>query len=272
MHLLTLLTFFLLINFSWADNNSLALVGRHWQYQERTEADEKLMSNKGELFGLVLSHDNRVWDGDLLIELEGGVLYGNTQYQGGVQNIVTGEMRPFEKKDSLAIFEAEFLVGPVLETQGESFLAIESGLGWRFLYDINENSDPYSYTRMISYLTLPVRLQYTHSFSTMALGLSYTYHFLLFGQVETMLSEVSSDFQDLKNNLKNGAGQSYKIALDFNKGARSPMQMALNYRRWKFGESSQSVFFEDLATGQQYVGQEPQNDTESISLSFGIYF
>jgi hypothetical protein len=197
-------------------------------------------------------------------ELMGG--FGNTTYDGGIQS-ADKQVTPMtsSSKDRIIVLEGKFGASFV-DTSVQS-LGVYGGLGyWALNNKIDGNG---SYTREVTYLYLPVGVEYNlklGSSVTMVFGAQY--NLFLVGTVKSHLSEVDSSLPDIDNSQTSGRGYKLRVAPEVNFASWTAFLEGY-YQSWSIGDSDHYT----VISGSKMASfMEPANETRMLGINIGARF
>jgi hypothetical protein len=125
-----------------------------------------LMEEKGIFYGVAFGATYREWvsgssrqalsDNKIMVRGEGRFAFGQVDYEGGIQDIETGEIYPYsvDNQDDF-VLEGRLMLGPEW-LSGNILSTLYAGIGYRYLNDDPPSSDPYGYERESNYYYVPI--------------------------------------------------------------------------------------------------------------------
>nr|WP_321268963.1 hypothetical protein [uncultured Tolumonas sp.] len=194
---------------------------------------------------------------DWFFKLNGRFAYGKVDYTGSG----TSDNNPDYYLEVRPLFGKDHVLG-------NNVLAPYTGLGFRYLRNDSrgETSTGYwGYQRESHYYYLPVGVNHRFSLNnTAVLDSMLELDYLITGQQTSKLSDVSSDYPDLKNRQDSGYGIKFSSMYRVNDFAIGPY---VDY--WNINKSDTVIFSDSTST---YYGYEPKNNTVEIGIKASMRF
>lgn len=246
----------------------LGLLGRTWDYKEYSTGRGLFMRDHGNLYGFKMSAQT-LWSGSYFGRASLEYASGKTQYDGGLQNVKTGESTPYSHQTSNSQIVVEGLMGSIFvpSDSREFSIAPYSGLSIKDHSNPRDDSSPGSYSREITQLFIPVGLEFKAGLSQKTMmGLDLRYSRLLVGVVDSKLSEVSPAFSD-HTNIQN-SGQTYQVVGEI---AYNGQDVGVALRPF-FRYSNIAVSEISERTADRLSVIEPKNTTAETGLEATIRF
>ena len=199
------------------------------------------------------------------LRVEGGLLYGNIQYDGSVIDTNTSVVSPLKAGayDYMLILRVkpEVLVG----SAGPIDFYLNAGLGTRYLNDrVNSTS---GYQREVSYVFLPLgfRLE-TNNGTNVMFGFDFEYDYFVVGQVKSHLSDTNPSNPDVTNTQSSGYGIRAQFETRFLTSSMFFMGIIPYFQWWNVGASDAQPY----TPGKVLV--EPLNSSSTLGLTIDFGF
>lgn len=186
-------------------------------------------------------------------KLYGNLLYGSLTYKGAMCDELNN-CYPYEGPTTDIITK----VNSRLEYDLNPYFMLFGGAGFRYLYDMGEGAG--FYRRTGQWLYLPLGAAFTMPTSSGAFVLDMEYDAIVFGQIKSDLSQVSSSFEDLTLNQRG-----YGLVISAGYRYNPEWDVRLLYERWDLERS-------DDATTNGQTFHEPANHSDSYGLRVGYSF
>lgn len=225
---------------------TIAADSRYYYYNE-----PGLVTHSGLLYGVW-----GVWNWTSFIgngKLEGGVLYGEIEYDGALCDL-SGTCTPHTATTTDVLTK----VSSKLEYNLSKNIKLNVGAGLRYLYDRGNGSGFYQRNGMWIYL--PLGLEIKFSVLRKAFSLSLDYEPIVFGQMKSNMSEVSSSFADITS-TQTGYGATMTLSYFFGK----QWLLSAYYELWDLNKSNTVV-----SNGASFT--EPKNQANSAGMRLGYTF
>ncbi len=243
-------------------NYKIGPVAYQWAY---TEYDDGVLfiNDEGMLYGLQGIYES---NGEgLYYRLEGSGAFGNTNYEGSLQNIATGQRTPHTSDSRNMILEGGVLGGYSLRAMGTVVLTPMAGLKTWYLRNLEISNDPYDYERIIRYYYVPIGFQtkfYLNNDSRLSLESFFNY--FIAGTVESYIGGgvVVND---------QNAGEGYNISIAYEQDFDGfSLSVGPFYRRWLIEDSNTETV--STSSGGVVFVTEPENETEIYGMNFLFRF
>jgi hypothetical protein len=224
------------------------------------------MKEEGIFYGVALSATYRGWvpnsskqalsDNKMMVRGEGRFAFGQVDYDGGIQNIETGEVYQYSNDDQDDfVLEGRILLGP--EWLSSDILStLYAGIGYRYLNDDSSSSNPYSYERESNYYYVPIGFEIDTSLKSgwsLAGGIEYDY--FLWGLQRSHISPTI--FENDQN-----SGYGYRASIKLQKKSKD-VNFVIEpfFRYWDIDDS-------EIEYNIWGAGLEPANETTEYGVQF----
>jgi hypothetical protein len=188
-------------------------------------------------------------------------------YSGSIQN-VSGNVMPLQAgaTDRIATLRGKF--GFALHDSPTHVLNFYFGMAIWNLHDKGTSAG--SYDRSITYLYAPVGVEWAQRSGAFLWSSAFEFNPLLYGNVESDLSEANSSYPNVTNTQGPGDGIGFKLILnaEWRFGNWSLLVDAYD-QYWKFGASDTQYVTIGTQTGSLI---EPPNSTNMVGLDLGTRF
>ena len=219
------------------------------------------MENEGIFYGMHFGCTSRDWvstsssNGGSVFKAEGRFAFGRVDYDGGLQDLETGEITP----DTIngindLVLEGRVLLGADMLIQ-DILGTLYSGVGYRYLND-DPSFEPYGYERESNYLYIPLGGEiFANLMSDWYWGARIEFDYLAWGMQNSHLSDIDPAFPDIHNRQNSGYG--YRASVRFeHKSKKAVFAIEPFYRYWDIDDS-------EVEYG---VWVEPDNSTKEIGV------
>lgn len=194
---------------------------------------------------------------DWFFKVNGRFAYGKVDYTGSG----TSDNNPDYYYEIRPLFGKDHIIG-------NTVWAPYTGFGFRYLNNDSrgETSTGYwGYQRISHYYYLPIGVSNRFALDNgSVLDSAIEFDYLIRGQQTSKLSDVSSDYPDLKNRQDSGYGIKFSSMYRVNDFAIGPY---IDY--WNINKSDSVVF---SAGGSTYTGYEPKNTTVEFGIKASMRF
>ncbi|MBF0331355.1 MAG: hypothetical protein HQL17_05400 [Candidatus Omnitrophica bacterium] len=231
-------------------------------------AGEKFMSTRGTYRGLFASYTFRPVDIDTLSDWVLDVFRAELRYAtANVDYTGTGTFPGL--KD--AMYEIRGVLGKEYDVTRTLLVSPYAGLGWRYLHNALDMSQPGGYARESTYLYLPLGMQvYQRLPGAWGIGMGLEYDYLIQGWQRSHLEDIDPKLDPMTNRQDKGFG--FRGSLKVVKELRM-VRLSIEpfYRYWKIERSSiEPVTVAGQLTG--WVANEPENTTQEVGVRLGAEF
>jgi hypothetical protein len=223
----------------------------HFHYEE-----PGLMKEDGWLYGLTAAYTHN--SGSALFRIEGAFSYGLVDYEGGIQDLETGEVTPYTMEGNRDfLFGLRLLWGAQWTMGSDWYSQFLLGLGYRGLSD-DSSDDPYGYVRQANYFYLPVGLKVNYVFADQwQIGFGGEFDLLLLG---VQISDIYGGGDSVVNVQNPASGIGARVSAEVrHRGWPVDVALAPFVQWWWVEESQESEGF-----------VEPKN--HSVQYGLGLIF
>lgn len=224
-----------------------------------------VMSQKGGFSGLSVAYEKFGERPRLLGRIAGEVSFGALSYNGSIQNLSTGEIRPHTTTGTDYLFNLKASAGVPLELSERVQVLGLVGYGFRYLNDQMQGEA--AYEREITYTYLPLAIELRFFFSRkFALTAAYEWDRFLYGRVKSHMTQVGAT-DDLLNSQTKGVG--HRFTVDFVTALESgrELHIAPYFQRWDVDDSDRAVVYQ---LNQRFLMYEPKNNTVQYGVTVAL--
>lgn len=194
---------------------------------------------------------------------------GNLHYDGGTQNLKTGEKTASTANSKDSILNIQGLYGFSYRATSSSDLEFFGGLGrWQLN---NKISGQGSYAREAIYYYLPVGVNYAHKMSSafMLIG-GLDMNIYLSGSTTSKMSDISPGNPDIVHQQSSGSGYKFRVGGEYAISPTTKFIGGVYYQIWDI-EASNLVAINVGDDKRAYL-VEPKNKTTMLGFNAGVTF